>query len=142
MQGAHSFTLATALAAAFTVASPAFAQTPRPQETAGQKPAGREAQTLRASPPDTAPDEPERGRRDNPGHRPSAADHGNVHGELVAAGEILARAVERIDQHDRGLRLGGRHCPRLLGDHRHTRQQARQAFHDDGMGGLIGRRNG
>ena len=40
MHRLHSFTLATALAVAFTGASAAFAQTPRPQErTSGQKPA-------------------------------------------------------------------------------------------------------
>lgn len=52
MDRVHSFTLATALAVAFTSASAASAQAPRPQEpTSGQKPAqpaGREAQTAKS----------------------------------------------------------------------------------------------
>src|SRR4051794_14441443 len=82
-------------------------------------------------------DEPERGRGDEPGDRPSLRHHSDVDRVFAEAGDEFLRSVERVDDRKTLARRwrAGRALLRNDGD---ARKQAREALADEGVGGLVG----
>lgn len=101
------------------------------------------AQTLGASPDDAAPDEAEGRRGNEPDSRPAIDHDGDVHRELVAPRQVLARAVQRVDEHEAGCARGKPFAPgSLLRYDRNAGEQPCQACHDDRVGRFIGDTHG
>jgi len=92
---------------------------------------------------DASPQQSLRRRGDDAGDRQAVRHDGDVDRELVAAGEKLLGAVERVDDHEARLQACRRRAAdAFLRDHRDAGQQAGDAFHDDGFRCDIGGGNG
>ncbi len=83
------------------------------------------------------PQPAERGREHDAGNRGAVFDQRDVDREFAVTRDELARAIERIDQHEgaRRRRLGARHI--LLGDHRQVGAGGSEAGHDGIVRGKV-----
>ena len=85
---------------------------------------------------------PVSGTRMTPSAGRAVADQTDIHGEIVAAADELARAVERIDEEELGPGRG--HLARrgrLLGNHGNAGRDFSQMRHDHCLGGAVGLRD-